>query len=268
MELKIIDSAGAEKGKINLPVQFTEPVRSDLVKRAVLAIQTHKRQPYGSSIEAGMRHSAKLSRRRRNYRGAYGKGIGRTPRKIMNRRGTQMHWVGAMAPNTVGGRRAHPPKTDRLWAVKINIQERRKAIRSALAAVMQQELVKTRGHIVPANYPFILANDIENVDRTKKAVEILGKLNLANELTRAAQKSIRAGKGKLRGRKYQRKTGPLLVVSKDCLLEKSACNIPGIDVVKINNINAELLAPGTHLGRLTLFTQAAIEKLGKEKLFM
>ena len=79
---------------------------------------------------------------------------------------------------------------------------------------------------------------------------------------------MRAGKGKLRGRKYQRKTGPLLVVSKDCSLEKSACNIPGIDVVQINNINAELLAPGTHLGRLTLFTQAAIEKLGKEKLFL
>lgn len=268
MELKILDSNGAETGKLKLPAQFSEPIRYDLVQRAVLTIQSHKRQPYGNYLWAGMRASSKLSRRRRNYRGAYGKGIGRTPRKIMNRRGTQMSWVGATVPNTVGGRRAHPPKAERPWALKINIKERRKAIRSALSAVMSQELVKSRGHLVPAKYPFILSNDVENLNKTKNVVQALAKLDLSKELTRAAQKSVRAGKGKMRGRKYQRKTGPLLVVSKDCSLEKSAVNIPGVDVVKINHVNAELLAPGTHLGRLTLFTQAAIEKLETEKLFM
>jgi len=72
----------------------------------------------------------------------------------------------------------------------------------------------------------------------------------------------------MRGRKYKTRKGPLLVVSKECKLLKSAKNIPGLDVVEVSKLNAELLAPGTTMGRLTLFTEAAIEKLEKEKLFM
>ena len=49
---------------------------------------------------------------------------------------------------------------------------------------------------------------------------------------------------------------------------KCASNIPGIDIVEVKNINAELLAPGAVPGRLTIWSEAAIEKLGKEKLFM
>ena len=48
---------------------------------------------------------------------------------------------------------------------------------------------------------------------------------------------------------------------------KAADNIPGIDVVKVNDINVELLAPGKVPGRLTLWTAGAIEALEKEKLF-
>ena len=41
-----------------------------------------------------------------------------------------------------------------------------------------------------------------------------------------------------------------------------ARNHAGVDVVEVNNVNAELLAPGTHAGRLTIYTKSAIEKLG------
>ena len=72
----------------------------------------------------------------------------------------------------------------------------------------------------------------------------------------------------MRGRKNRKKKGPLLVVSKDCKLVKSAKNIPGIEIIEIKNINTELLAPGAEPGRLTLFTESAIKELEKNNLFM
>ena len=84
-----------------------------LIKRAVLTLQNNKRQRYGANPEAGKKVSAALSKRRRKYRGSYGHGISRVPRKILSRRGTSMNWQGAFAPGTVGGRRAHPPKAEK-----------------------------------------------------------------------------------------------------------------------------------------------------------
>ncbi len=268
MKLKILTKEGTEKGSQDLPNQFSETVRPDIIKRAVLSLQSIRRQKYGANPEAGMRSSSILSKRRRKYRGMYGHGISRTPRKIMSSRGTQFNWVGAFAPNTVGGRRAHPPKAEKGWAQKINKKERRMAIRSALAATVNKELVAERGHIVPDNYPFVLESGLESLDKTKQVVDALKKLGFEKELERSSKKRIRAGRGKLRGRKYKKSIGPLIVISKECKLEKAAKNIPGVKVVKINALNAELLAPGAVAGRVTLYTQAALERLDKEKLFM
>lgn len=267
MELKILSLESKEVGKVRLPAQFQEAVRPDLIKRAVEAIQSAMRQPYSSDPRAGKKASAKLSRRRRKYKGAYGRGISRAPRKTLTRRGTQFIWVGAFAPGTVGGRRALPPRPEKAWMKKINDKERKKAIRSALAAVVDKKLVAKRGHKVPDLYPFIVSNDFENVKKSKDLVGILQKLGLKEELCRGARKKIRAGKGKARGRKYKKAKGPLLVLSKPCPTFHAAKNIPGVDVVDIKQINSLLLAPGAHPGRLTLFTQAAVEKLQKEKLF-
>ncbi len=266
-ELKILDLENKEKGSIKLPKQFEEYIRTDLIKRSVLAIQSHNRQPYGASPEAGKRASAVISKRRQSYRTSYGLGISRSRRKILSRRGTRMNWVGAFSPETVGGRRAHPPKAEKIWWQKINKKERKKAIRSAIAATINKELVKKRGHKAPDNYPFIIDTSIENIDKTKKAKDTLIKLGLKEELKRTESKKIRAGKGKSRGRKYKKKKGPLIVVSKDCRLMKSFANIPGIDICVIKNINVELLAPGAIPGRLTLWSIDAIKLLEKEKLF-
>ena len=158
MKLSIIDKTNAQKGKKELPAQFNEAVRPDIILRAVLSIQSNKRQKYGAFSEAGKRPSAKLSRRRRDYRGSYGIGISRVPRKILSRRGTRMNWAGAFAPGMVGGRRAHPPKADKEWSQKINKKERRKAIRSAMSATMNKELISLRGQLMPENYQFIIDN--------------------------------------------------------------------------------------------------------------
>jgi large subunit ribosomal protein L4e len=267
-KLKILNADNHEAGNLDLPVQFSEEVRNDLITRSVLAIQAASRQPYGGYGQAGMRHSSKLSRRRRDYRGSYGKGISRVPRKIHSRRGMQMGWVGALSPGTVGGRRAHPPKPYSDWEQKVNTTENRKAIRSALAATMSKDIVAARGHILPPAFPFIIDNSFENVTKTKELEIALIKLGFAGELARAGVSRIAAGRGKARGRKHKVPTSFLFVVSNDSTpLLKAASNLPGSDVVSVHRVNAELLAPGAHPGRLTLYTRAAVERLAAEGLF-
>jgi large subunit ribosomal protein L4e len=267
MKLKIVDAKKIEKGSRDLPSQFSEEIRPDLIKRAVHAVQANSRQKYGAKPEAGMRASADISRRRHDYKGSYGHGISRVPRKIMTGRGTRFHWVGAVAPGTVGGRRAHAPKADKQWDKKMNKKERRKAIRSAISATVISQLVEKRGHKIPQGYPFIIDESAEKITKTDEAKEMLKLLGLNDELIRCEVKKIRAGKGKMRGRKYNKKVGPLVVVSGPCELQKAARNIPGVEVRSVSRLNAELLAPGTDYGRLTLWTKAAIEKMEKESLF-
>jgi large subunit ribosomal protein L4e len=267
MKLNVIDESKKKVGDIDLPAQFGEEYRPDLIHQAVLTIQSHKRQPYGATPQAGKRVSAKLSRRRRKYRGSYGIGISRVPRKIMTRRGTRLNWVGAFAPGTVGGRRAHPPKSSKIFKKKINEKERIKALRSAISATVLKDVVKERGHTVPKEYPFVLNDSFESLDKTKKVVDIFNNLGLKEELLRSTVKKVRAGKGKSRGRKYNKRTSLLVVVSKPNKLSKAALNIPGVDIVEARSLNTELLAPGGIPGRLTLWTSAAIKQIEKENLF-
>jgi large subunit ribosomal protein L4e len=267
MEIKIINVEGKEVGKENLPTQFNEPYRPDLIKRAVLSLLSGSRQRYGSDPEAGMKHASEVSKRRREYRGCYGFGISRVNRKVMSRRGTRMNWVGDFSPQTVGGRRAHPPKAEKILEEKINNKERRKAIRSAMAATFNKEIVLNRGYELPTEFPFIINEDFENIQTTKEAQVILEKLGFKGILEKTAIKKVRAGKGKMRNRKYQKKRGILVVVEKECPIMKSLNNIPGVDVVEANALNAHLLAPGNLPGRLTLWTKNAIKRIRDENLY-
>ncbi len=268
MEIPIYSAEKKQEGKIQLPPQFDEPVSPALIARSVITIQLNKRQPYGAKPGAGTRVSAQVSRRRRKYRGSYGKGISRVPRKVMSKRGAQFRWIGALMPGTVKGRRAHPPKSYEETFRKINKKENRKAIRSALAATITQGLAAKRGSIAPEGYPFAVSDSITTIDKTKVIKAALEKLGFKQELKRTTKKTLRAGKGKARGRKYDTKIGPLIVVAEKCPLQKSAANIPGLEVVTLNSLNAELLAPGAVPGRLAIFTSSALEKMKSEKLFM
>ena len=267
MKLKILGKDGKSKGEQALPKQFTEEVRPNLIKKAVVTIQANKRQPYGAYVRAGQRHSSYVSKRRNSYKSTYGIGQSRTPRKVMSRRGTRMNWEGATVPQTVGGRRAHPPKATKVFKLKMNIKERRKAIRSAIAATIIKDLVIERGHKTPDGYPFIIDKHFESLKKTKDINDALKKLGLAEEMQRISVKKVRSGKGKSRGRKYKSKKGPVIITSDKCDLEKAANNLQGFDIVQVNNLNTEILAPGTSAGRLALWTSSAIEKLEKENLF-
>lgn len=267
MKLSIYDQEKKETGKIDLPVQFSEEIRPDLIKRAVLAFNANTRQPYAPDPRAGKKASALVSKRRRDYRGSYGKGISRVPRKIMTRRGSQMNWVGAFAPQTRGGRRAHPPDIEKIWEQKINKKENKKAIRSAIAGSINKDYVQARNHIIPKEFPFIIESSFENIKKTKDLLKSLNNLGFEDELVRVSEIKIRAGRGKMRGRRYITKKGPLIVVSKDCALLKFGNNLPGVEIVKINELNAAMLAPAAQPGRLTLYTKGAIERLN-EGLFL
>ncbi|MBS3171172.1 50S ribosomal protein L4 [Candidatus Woesearchaeota archaeon] len=266
MKADVYNIDGNKSGSVDLPNQFNEPLRKDLIQRAFLAIRSNKKQPYGSYPKAGQRVSAKLSRRRRKFKGAYGKGISRSARKTIWRRGSQFGWVGAFAPGTYKGRRAHPPKAYKDYSEKINKKENKKAIRSALGAVANENLVKERGHLIK-NLPLIIDNKIYEIKKTKDLIKFLEKIGLENELQRLKTRKVKAGQGSKRGRKYKNKKGPLFVIGKKNNVSKILSSIRGIDCALINNINVELLAPGGVPGRLTLFTKDAIDVLKEKKLF-
>ena len=264
MKTAIVGMDGKKGKEVSLPLQFSEDFRPDLIKKAVIVQQSHSIQAYGTAPMAGLRQSAFITKRRKHYKTTYGRGQSRTPRKVLSRRGTNFYYVGAVAPNTVGGRVSHPPKAAKIWALKMNIQERRKAIRSAIAATMNPDIVKKRGHTAES---FVVENKIEDFTKAKEVYTFLSKAGLEKELARIAEKKIRAGKGKTRGRPYRKKKGPLIVVSKKCALMNAAANLQGIDVCIVKDLNAEALAPGTDAGRLTLWSDKALEMMDKEKLF-
>jgi len=266
MKAQVYDTKGSKVKEISLPSVFSEEIRPDLIKRAVLVLQANKRQKYGATPRAGLEVSAKLSKRRRDYRGVYGQGRSRIPRKVMIRRGTQFVYTGALVSGAIGGRRAHPPKSEKNFDQKLNKKENKKAIRSAIAATADKASLENKGFKTVSNTPIII-DKLETLSKTKDIVNLLNKLGLEKELERASTKTIRSGKGTLRGRKYKKSKGPLVVVSKKEKIVDACKNIAGFDVTTTKSLNAELLAPGAEPGRLTVWSLDSISELDKEKLF-
>ena len=249
-----------------LPEQFDERVRPDIIKKAVLSIQSKNRQAYGTDPDAGNKHVTRWKNRNNAYRSRKGKGRARSPRKIVLRRGSQLWGPGAEAPNTRGGRRAHAPKAEKDFSEEINDKERRKAIRSAIAASTDKEIVSEK-HSYDGDLP-IETSGIDSLEKTQELKEELEELGLGEELERVSVKKVRAGRGKSRGRKYRRKVGPLVVVAEDNGIVKAASNLAGVEVSLVNQLNAEKLAPGAQAGRLVVWDQKALEKMEEEELFL
>ena len=175
------------------------------------------------------------------------------------------------APGTVGGRVAHPPEARKVLIERINKNENRLAIRSAIAASSNPEFVKARGHRVDnvPHIPLVVSSRLESIETTKEAHETLIALGLGDDLERASNgRAVRAGKGKMRGRKMKVPKSLLIVVGEDKGISKAARNLPGVDIAEVHGLNAELLAPGTHAGRLVVWTTSAIARLESENLFI
>jgi large subunit ribosomal protein L4e len=249
---EIFDLQGNKSGKIDLPNVFQTPLRPDVIKRAVLAIQSSRRQPQGRDLMAGKKTTAES-------RGT-GSATARVPR-IKSGSGRA-----AFAPSTVKGRQPHPPKAEKKILKVIPKKEAKLALTSAIAATAQKETVTSRGHKIekiPA-FPLIVEDAFEGLTKAKEVEEAFAKLGVEEDLTRVKEsRNIRAGKGKHRGRKMKQAVGPLIVVVDRKSLAAAASNLPGVEVASVVNLNTEMLAPGTHPGRLTVWTYGAIEKLNK-----
>ncbi len=249
---KIFDLEGKPIGKKSLPPIFGTPLRPDVIKRAVLAIQSSRFQPQGRDPMAGKRTTAES-------RGV-NLGISRMPRT----KGPAGR--AALAPGTVGGRVAHPPTSEKKIVKQIPKKEKRLALISAIAATASKEVIASRGHLIEdvPGIPLIVTDDLEMLKKTKEVEEALIRLGVLSDIYRVKEsRKIRAGKGKYRGRKIKQAVGPLIVVVEEKGILKAAKNIPGVDIVTVNNLNVEMLAPGTHPGRLTIWTDGAVEKLNE-----
>jgi large subunit ribosomal protein L4e len=178
-----------------------------------------------------------------------------------------MLFAARFVPQATKGRECHPPMAERDWSKDLNKKEKKLALLSAIAASTNKELVIERGHKVDGikEVPLVFVDDFEGLKTTKEVNLALMALGLKDELERSKEKKIRAGLGKTRGRPYRKKKGPLVIVSKKCALQKAARNIAGMDISTVNQLNTELLAPGTHAGRLTIWTKSAIEEANKLK---
>jgi len=265
MEVKVLDLNCKEIGRLGLEIEKIK-IREDLIKRAFLATQSKKRQPYGADKLAGKRTSAHYHGRRDERWSMMNREMARMPR-IHGKAPPNLIWEARFVPQARKGREAHPPKVEKVWEQKINKKERRQAILSAIAASLIAEWVKKRGHKIEEVkvYPIVVEDKIEEISKTKELKEFLEKIGLKKELERAKKKKVRAGKGKLRGRRYKKKKSILFVISEDRGISKAVKNLPGCNVARVENLSVEYLAPGGMPGRITVWSESALKKL-KERV--
>ncbi|KAK9380810.1 60S ribosomal protein uL4 [Kockiozyma suomiensis] len=249
-----IDGSSASK-EIPLPAVFKAPIRSDIVHAVYTGVAKNKRQAYAVSEKAGHQTSAESW------------GTGRAVARIPRVSGGGTHRAGQAAFGNMcrGGRMFAPTKTWRKWHVKINLNEKRFATASAIAASAVAPLVLARGHRVETipEIPLVIANEVESLTKTKDAVAVLKAVGAHRDVIKVIKsRKLRAGKGKLRGRRYTQRRGPLVVYGTEgASLVKAFRNIPGVETAHVSTLSVLQLAPGGHLGRFVIWTESAFELL-------
>ncbi len=157
-----------------------------------------------------------------------------------------------------------PTKTWRHWHRRINQNQRRYAMCSAIAATGLPSLVMARGHRIDniSEVPLVVSDSIENLSKTKDAVKLMKALNAFTDVEKSKNsRRIRAGKGKMRNRRYVQRKGPLVIYNEDHGISQAFRNLPGVDLLRVDRLNLLLLAPGGHMGRFCVWSQSAFNKL-------
>ena len=109
----------------------------------------------------------------------------------------------------------------------------------------------------------VIKDDLQGLKKSKELKKLMVSVKLKDELERGKKKKVRAGKGKMRSRRYKKKKSVLIIVNEDKGILKATKNLPGIDACLVKDLNIELLAPGCHAGRLTIWSESAIKKIGE-----
>ena len=256
MKTKLFDNAGKEKGTIDLPKNFATRIREDILSKVFEAQRGSFVQAYGSMEGAGAQYSASgiSKKKRHDWKGTYGKGISRIPRKVMSRHGASFNWIGATVSSTRGGRRPHAPRSEKNLFKKINKKELLIAFNSALAGTVDtRSLEKKYGTKIDSG--FVFSEGILKM-KTKDFIEIMKKV-FGSKFSRVLKhKEIRAGIGKMRGRKYKSNAGMLFVVGNE-----ESMNRKGIDIVAAKDLTIKDLSPNGEPGRITCYTEKAIKDI-------
>merc|ERR1719409_2468038 len=110
--------------------------------------------------------------------------------------------------------------------------------------------------------PLVVSSSIENITKTSAAVALLKKFGAYADVEKTeASKTMRAGKGKMRNRRFVQRRGPLIIYSKDNGITRAFRNIPGVELADVNQLSLLQLAPGGHVGRFVIWTESAFNSL-------
>jgi large subunit ribosomal protein L4e len=186
-----------------------------------------------------------------------GRGISRVPR--IGGHGP-LSGTAAFAPGTMGGRSAFPPVIAKRLVKEINRNERRLALRSAIAATASDDIVRKRGHKFDneRSLPLIVTDEVEKLSKSSDAKDFLASVGVWEDIVRVRKsKRIKAGH-------RVHATGPLMVLGDDKTAKRALRNFEGMNVVSADDLSVEMLAPGTHPGRLTIWTESAVKKIAEK----
>ncbi|CAL1399213.1 unnamed protein product [Linum trigynum] len=249
------DMAADSPATVPLPDVMRASIRPDVVNFVHSNMSKNSRQPYAVSKKAGHQTSAESW--------GTGRAVSRIPRVPGG--GTHRAGQGAFGNMCRGGRMFAPTKIWRRWHRRINVNQKRYAVVSAIAASAIPSLVMARGHRIDTvpELPLVINDSAEGVEKTSTAIKLLKEIGAYADAEKAKDSvGIRPGKGKMRNRRYISRKGPLVVYGTEgAKLVKAFRNIPGVEVANVDRLNLLKLAPGGHLGRFVIWTKSAFEKL-------
>ena len=241
---------------VALPAVFKAPIRPDVVNFVHQQLSFNHRQPYCVSEKAGHQTSAESW--------GTGRAVARIPR--VRGGGTHRSGQGAFGNMCRGGRMFAPTKPWRRWHRRVNVNQRRYALASAVAASGVPALVMSKGHVIDQipELPLVVSDKVQEFNKTRQAVIFLRRIKAWGDIQKVYKSQrFRAGKGKMRNRRRIQRRGPLIVYNKDQGLRKAFRNIPGVDMISIDKLNLLKFAPGGHVGRFVIWTKSAFAKLDK-----
>ena len=256
MKTKLFDKAGKEKGTVDLPKNFSTKIREDILSKVFEAQKGLYAQAYGTKEGAGAQYSASgiSKKKRHDWKATYGKGISRIPRKIMSRHGASFNWIGATVACARGGRRPHAPRSKKNLIKKVNKKELLLAFNSALSGTIDTRSLE-RKYGKETRSGFVFDNAILKV-KTKDFIVTMKKVFGDSFSTVLKHKTIRAGIGKMRGRKYKSNAGLLFVLGNEEFMKRK-----GIEIANVNNLTIRDLSPNGEPGRLVCYTEKAIKDI-------
>jgi len=245
-----------KKQQLAMPSVFLAPIRPDIVQFVHTNMRKNARQAYGVSDGAGMQHSA--------MSWGTGRAVSRIPR--VQGGGTSRAGQAAFGNMCRSGRMFNPTRTWRKWHRKINTNQKRYAVASAIAASALPSLVMARGHRIGEvpEVPLVLDTATESLQRTKQAIAALKAVGAYEDVEKVkASRTLRCGKGKMRNRRHVQRLGPLVVYLEDNGIVQAFRNLPGVELAHVDRLNLLQLAPGGHIGRFIVWTKAAFERLNE-----